>query len=185
VATTAARFDDLEMGVMGLTFTVIPPEGALPLRFGMTQAQVRRVLDGAGRFEDVTAPGGLPQLHLVDDDQAVDLYTVFTAGDQLFTIEFWRPQASEAPMALVFDGINLFDKPADETIAILRSRGHEVDTADEFFPNMAGHQIRFNRDEGEDRDDNGLATYFELIMIAPEHYREQYTNVHLPTIVDA
>jgi hypothetical protein len=79
-------------------------------------------------------------------------------------------------------GLELFALPADEIIDMLRARGVDVDNEDPFFPNAADGQLRFNRDEGDDRDEEGLSVYFGSILVVPRGYETEYTSLRLPEI---
>jgi hypothetical protein len=160
-----------------------PSVGVPPLLFGMTRAQTLVALEGmGGEVDESSPPGGAPSIHVLDPEGGFDIYANLRGDGRLFTIEIWRPAEIDGSVPVRFVGVDLFGYTADSTIALLRARGVEVVEDDPFFPDAAESQVRFNRDGGDDRDDEGRSVYFESITVVPRGYDTEYTSLRLPEI---
>jgi hypothetical protein len=160
---------DLEAGV-----------GVPPFRFGMTIDQVRSAMLPLGVVDDVTAPGGAPALRWYDEARSFDIYLNFRADGRLFTIQLWRSPLPDGAVPVRWHGVDLFGQPADGAIAALRAAGEPVDTSDALYPMARDEEVGFNREGGDDVDDDGVAIRFESVLVAPSGYARLYTAVELP-----
>ncbi|GIG59705.1 hypothetical protein Lfu02_40770 [Longispora fulva] len=85
-------------------------------------------------------------------------------------VQLWRPEVADGEVRAMFDGIDIFGQLADTVMDQLRNRGIEIDLDDPWHPTCGGVTLGFDREGGDDCDDDGLARYFGSVLVAPPGY---------------
>lgn len=153
-----------------VTIELAPPGGVPPLVFGMSRAEASEAMRGWGEPRD-GADTASRSLNVRDDGLTRDVYAHFDEGDRLTSVVIWRPEPGEVHVVVRFRDIDVFGQPADAVLEALRQRGYVVDTSDRYFPLCKDIALGFNREGGEDCDDEGLARHFNSVLTAaPGHY---------------
>lgn len=103
--------------------------GAGPIRFGMTQLEVRRLSLGPMRSFKRTPTAILPSDHFTD----LGVVVSYKPPGVVEAIEFSRPSSP------VFFGVRLFDETADQVKSLLASKDPNIEVdSDGFIAHSAG-----------------------------------------------
>jgi hypothetical protein len=144
--------------------------GISPIRFGMTIQEASSAMEAWGAVSLTPATEhDFPRLNAQQTDYSVDIYANFEDGLRLTSIEIWRPEGPGRTTVL-FEGIDIFSHDASSVLRELAQRGYEIDDSDPFFPKIDQIALGFNRDFGDERDDDDYALYFANLLLAPAGY---------------
>jgi hypothetical protein len=161
---------------------VIVGSGVPPLKLGMSPERLMAELQVIGSVQDAAAPGGAPAWRVLDQDGLVTIVAHCLPDGRLFTIEIWRESSRSVLRSITVYGVDLFNQNADPVLQALISMGVEVSDDDPHYPMAFGGKLRFDRNGGDDPDDNGLSPRFESVLIVPADYESRYTNTTFPEI---
>ncbi|REF99198.1 hypothetical protein DFJ67_5225 [Asanoa ferruginea] len=138
--------------------------------FGMTAERASEAMSQWGQVVHDIEPSGL-MLEVRDEDWSFHVQAYFEHGNQLGSIQIWRPEGENAAL-VTFEGMDLFGMQAREIMTRLRENGDEIDETDLFNPTAHRITLGFNREDGDERDGEDLAVYFTSVVIAPPGYLE-------------
>ena len=158
-----------------LTITLVASEGVPPLRFGMSAAEASEAMRVWG---PVTANQpdrpSRTTINAHDDAYLWDVHANLEDGEHVTSIVVWRTNPDEpfdpattAAVRVEFEGIDLFGQEASAVIEELQRRGHTLNNQDPWWPGFDDIALWFNRESGDDRDDEDFALYFASVTIVP------------------
>lgn len=148
-----------------LVLDLVRSRGAGPIMFGMTIEEAAEVMSRWGDVDRRSLTG--PDPHLAVRDEAIQVR--FERGKQVTSIELWRPDDDDDAL-VTLEGMDLFRVPANEILDRLRENGDEIDESDRFYPIAPRVTLGFNREDGEEREEEELAAHFGSVLIAPPGY---------------
>lgn len=154
-----------------------PPEGVPPLLIGMSIDEARNVMALWGNPEEVfDSPGEVPRLRVRDEGLTRDIFAHIGDDGKVSAIEVWRPVLSKLQgeaVHVLYGDVDVFALPANDIIRFLRDRGVEVDESDPFYPSCPQLTLGFNREGGDDvEDESGISRFFESVLVARPGYYE-------------
>jgi hypothetical protein len=162
-------------------FVAFPGVGLDRLRFGMNEQETRAALAPFGVVEDATAPGGALKLRTVGLDPSFSVYASFTSDGLLFSLEAWRPDDVGA-VDILLSGVPIFGHGADAVLDELAQTGLELDRSDKYYPVAPTGYVAFDREGGDDCDDDGVARVIQSMLLAPSDYMTSYTSTRFGVV---
>ncbi|MGQ4615506.1 hypothetical protein [Nocardia sp. R7R-8] len=151
-----------------MNLSLIPPVGVPPLLLGMSSDEAAGAMGSWGVPELLEGPTN--RLRVCDRNLNLDVFAHLGSDGRLTAIEVWRPEDIDSDVQVTFEGIEVFVETAESVLNIIRLRGFRVDDSDPYCPSCPDLTLGFNREGGNDVDRDGLARYFESILVAGPGY---------------
>ncbi|MGW2185580.1 hypothetical protein [Streptomyces sp. NPDC001719] len=150
-----------------------PPNGVASVRIGMSMDEAS---EAAAVWGEVRASGPFvhdPGVKLVAVNDDFEVVVHLEDGESFTAVEVWRFRRDDADVRVLLDDLDIFRTPARDVLRRLAARGHDVDVSEPEYPVIPGLTLAFTREAGHEvaRDpEDGLALYFESVLVADAHY---------------